>query len=243
MTNATTLRTLVIDNRFNDKRLTEAQVGKDSLKVLTTLYRGALDAITEWASKDYAHTSTNEDHDAAFNAVKKILSCYTTKDDKIIIDETSMRTIRDLSTKITRMYSDEYKTAKKALAKANSTLADREKDLIEKGAPKKYIGETNSEWLTRVKALELNTKVGEIDLLELYENALSICTLKEEAVKTIEEAGNYTWRGIIPQTLPVFADCVEGYIADCLIDGHNLKSSKKIREEKAEAKKAAKAEA
>ena len=86
MTNATTLRTLVIDNRFNDKKLTEAQVGKESLKVLTTLYRGALDAITEWASKDYAHISTNEDHDAAFDAVKKILSCYTTEDDKINIE-------------------------------------------------------------------------------------------------------------------------------------------------------------
>jgi hypothetical protein len=63
---ATILREKVLENRFTLGRLSKDTLGED-YKELTDLYRAALDALTIWASKDYSHTSTQEDVDRMFD--------------------------------------------------------------------------------------------------------------------------------------------------------------------------------
>ena len=75
-TNAKTLRTMVMDNALTLGRLTKDSVGSEDYKILTTLYTNALDALTEWAGKDYTHTSNNSDLDNAFAKAKAILELF-----------------------------------------------------------------------------------------------------------------------------------------------------------------------
>jgi uncharacterized protein YaaR (DUF327 family) len=243
MTNATTLRTLVIDNSFELGRLTAEQLGMKDYKTLTALYTTALDALTDWAAKDYAHISTKEDADPSFTAVKAILDLYTTDDDRIAIDQTSMRTMRDCATKPKRMYSKEYNEAEKARRYAEKVVKDRIADLMELGAPAfSYNKDTfvAEDYATAVRESGVNTTVGNTDMLSMFERASDVLAVKTTAVEKIKAKGNWTWRRPNPVTIAEFADLVENYIADCLTSGFNMKSSKAIRdskkEERAEAK-------
>lgn len=240
--NAKELRTLVIDNSLTMGRLNKATLGDADYKELTTLYRNALDAITEWASADYTHTSTVEDSNKAFESVKAILGLFATDEDRIIIDQKSMATMRDCATKPTRMYSKAYKDAHKAYKKAKDTFAERGDDLVTLGAPVRNDDEATADYVARVKESGIDTKVGEMDMLEMYLAAESVLTVKAKAEQDIKDAGNWTWRRPQPVSLNIFADLIENYIADCLVDGYNMKSSKKIREEKKAEREAAKAE-
>ena len=245
-TNAITLRTMVMDNA-----LTLGRLSKDSFKTecksdyaeLTTLYRNALDALTDWASKDYAHKSTNEDVDNAFATVKAILDVFATNEDKIIIDKVSMRTMRDCATKPKRLYSKEYTVAEKARKEQAKTADSRYEDLLTLGCPELVEDETTADYVARVRELGINTVSESIDMLELYQNAMATLTVKTKKVEDIKANGNWTWRRPVAVSLVEFADLVENYIADCLMDGYNIKSSKTVRDERkaeADAKKAEK---
>ena len=266
-TSAKELRTLVMDNSLELGRLTEKQLGKEDYRELTKLYRNALDAITEWAAKDYNHTSVNGDDKASFDAVKAILSLFATDESRIIIDEASMRTIRDCATKPQRMYSEKYKKAEKARSSQQKTAIERYEDLLTLGVEKsdeydvialikgiKDSGEIADElkfFIDDVRASEVVTSVGTTDMLTMFENSLATLVVRTKAVENIKSAGKWTWRRIAPVDgngePKVFADLVENYIADCLIDGRNIKTSKGIRDEakarRDEAKKAKLAEA
>ena len=242
-TTATTLRTLVIENRWTASRISQAQLGNDEdYRALTTLYRNALDALTDWASKDYAHTSDKADVDNAFTHIKAILDLFTTEDDRIIIDQSSMRTMRDCATKPKRLYSEAYTKARKALSNASKTVKERLADLVTLGAPTINEDEKSEDYATRIRDLGINTKSGVVDMLEMYLTAVSVESVKAKALKDVMDKGNYTWRRPIAVTLGEFADLIENYIGDCLEEGYNLKSSKGVRAEKT-AERKAKAEA
>jgi uncharacterized protein YaaR (DUF327 family) len=160
--NATTLRTLVMDNSFDLGRLTAEQLGSiDDYKELTSLYTTALDALTEWAGKCYNHTSVKEDADGCFNAIKAILALYTTDDDRIIIDQQSMSTMRDCATKPKRIYSKEYNMAEKARRYAEKVVKERMADLVTMGAPERNDGETLEAYTQRVRESGVKTVVKE----------------------------------------------------------------------------------
>lgn len=257
-TNANKLRTLVVENSLELGRLSEAQVGKEDYKALTKLYRNALDMLTEWASADYAHKTTQEHISNAFESVKAILALYETDDDRIAIDNSAMHTMRDLSTQPKRQYSEKYKTAEKARKAQEKTAIERYTDLITMGVEKsdeydvvelikgiKDKAEINTEltfFIEGVKASGINTSIGTVSMLEMFENALATLVVKTKAVNDIKADGNWTWRRPEAVNEKVFADLVENYVADCLIDGYNIKSTKTIREEnkakRDEAKKA-----
>ncbi len=243
MKNAMELRTLVQDNAMTLGRLTADQLGnKKDYTTLTSLYRNALDALTEWASKDYAHKTTQEDMSNAFEGIKAILELFATDEDKIIIDQSSMRTMRDCATKPKRMYSEAYTKAEKARKKQAEIADSRYDDLITLGCPEREEDETVSDYIKAVKDSGVKTVSEGLDMLEMYQAAMATLAVKEKAVQDIKDEGNWTWRRPVAVDLNTFADLIENYIADCLMDGYNIKSSKTIREEKAEARKLAKAE-
>lgn len=257
-TNANKLRTLVVDNSLELGRLTEQQVGKDDYKELTKLYRNALDMLTEWASADYSHRATQEHISNAFESVKAILALYETDDDRIAIDNSAMHTMRDLSTQPKRQYSEKYKKAEKARKMQQKTALERYEDLLTlevaeptnldveeliKGIKDKAKMPTElTEYIAQIKESKVETKVGTVDMLEMFENAVATLVVKTKAVDDIKEDGNWTWRRPEAVNEKVFADLVENYVADCLIDGYNIKPTKTIREEakarRDEAKKA-----
>ena len=240
--NAQTLRTLVMDNALTLGRLTREQLGSEDYNALTGLYRNALDKLTEWAGKDYAHTSTKKDADPSFEAVKAILELFATEESRIIIDQVSMRTMRDCATKPKRLYSKEYTVAEKARKAQAKTVNERYADLITLGAPQIAEGQNIEEYVNTIRELGIDTKVGCVDMLEMFINASAVLVVKTKAVEDIKAKGNWTWRRPVATDLNTFADLIENYIADCLVDNYNLKSSKAIREEKAEERKLAKAE-
>ena len=242
MTNATTLRTMVIDNALTLGRLSKDALGKTDYETLSTLYRNALDALTEWASKDYAHKSDKSDVDNAFTSIKAILELFATDEDRIIIDQASMRTMRDCATKPKRLYSAEYTKAEKARKAQAKTVSERYTDLLTLGAPERNDEETLESYVARIIEAKVNTKVDSIDMLELYKNANATLTVKTKAVDDIKAKGNWTWRRPVAVDLNTFADLVENYIADCLIDNYNLKPSATVRAERKEAMAQAKAE-
>lgn len=228
-TNAKTLRNLVIDNRFDDGRLTEAQLGKNDYKELSTLYTNALESLTQWASKDYAHTSTKKDKDTAFASVKAILGLYATDESRVIIDEASLRTLRDFAVKPKRMYSDAYKIARKLVKKAEETLSDRISDLENLGIPAPKLNDEDFELDNYVKAVRessVDTKVGNTDMLDMFVAALNTLVLRNAKIEEIKKAGNWTWKRPQPVALGEFATLVENYVGDCLEEGFNLKSYK-----------------
>ena len=235
------LRTLVMDNALEIGRVSMDNLGTEDYRELSTLYRNALDALTDWAAKDYKHLSTDTESDAAFTAVKAILAVFSTDEERIIIDQTSMRTMRDLATKPKRQYSDAYKTARAAHNKAKKTLAERYSDLITLGAPVRNEDEETAAYVARIRATGIKTMVGVTDMLDMYTAAESVCIIKAAAEQSVKDAGNWTWKRPEAVNINEFADLVENYIADCLIDGYNIKTSKAIREEKAAKRAAAKA--
>ena len=238
---ATKLRKLVIDNALTLGRLDKATMGED-YAVLTALYQNALDALTDWAGKDYAHKTEKSDVDNAFTHVKAILDLFTTKDDKIVIDQSSMRTMRDCATKPKRLYSDEYKKAEKARKEQAKQADSRYDDLLTLGCPERAEDEELADYVARVRALGVNTKSEKIDMLDMYQNALATLAVKTQKVESIKAKGNWTWKRPVAVSLTEFADLVENYIADCLTDGYNIKPTKVIREEQAAAREAKKAE-
>ena len=251
MKNAMELRTLVMDNALSLGRLDKETLGKKDYDTLTALYRNTLDALTEWAGKDYAHTSVKEDADASFTAVKSILALFTvektdedgkTVEERIIIDQVSMRTMRDCATKPKRLYSSAYTKAEKARKAQAKIVAERYEDLITLGAPARNDEESIEDYADRIREEGIATNVGAVDMLTMYINASAVLVVKEKAVQDIKDAGNWTWRRPVAVDIATFADLIENYIADCLMDGYNLKSSKTVRDEKAEARKLAKTE-
>lgn len=242
MKNATELRTLVMENALTLGRLNAETLGKKDYNALTVLYRNALDALTEWAGLDYAHKSDKQSADPSFAAVKAILELFATDENKIVIDQSSMRTMRDCATKPKRLYSDAYTKAEKARKAQAKTALERYEDLITLGAPERNDEETIEDYSARIREAGVATQVGAVDMLEMFINANAVLVVKEKAVQDIKDAGNWTWRRPVAVDLNTFADLIENYVADCLMDGYNIKSSKAIREEKAEARKLAKTE-
>lgn len=238
---AKTLRTLVMDNALTLGRLTKEALGED-YAVMTILYTNALDALTEWAGKDYAHKSTTTDVDNAFTAIKAILEVFATEEDRIVIDQTSMRTMRDCATKPKRLYSAEYTKAEKARKEQAKQADSRYEDLMTLGCPEIAEEESVTDYVARVRELGINVMSNNIDMLEMYQNAVATLAVKTKKVEAIKEAGNWTWRRPVAVSLAEFADLIENYIADCLMDNYNIKSSKVVREEKAAARAQAKAE-
>ena len=244
MLNANELRKMVTENALTMGRLKKDDIGNDNYKELTALYTNALDALTEWAAQDYIHKSTTTESDNAFAAVKAILALFSTDEERIIIDQMSMRTMRDLATKPRRQYSPEYRKAHTALLKAQATLKDRYHDLIVLGVPQisQTDAETIDDYIKRVRELGVNTMNNNVDMLEMFKAADSVLTIKQKAEDDIKAKGNWSWKRPVAVPLNEFAELVENYIADCLIDGYNIKTSKVVRDEQAEARKA-KAEA
>lgn len=228
--NAKTLRKLVMDNALTLGRLSKETLGED-YAVLTTLYTNALDSLTKWAGKDYAHTSDQTDIDNAFATIKAILELYATDENRIIIDQTSMRTMRDCATKPKRLYSAEYTKAEKARKEQAKTVDSRYDDLMTLGCPELAEDETTADYVARVRELGINVLSNKIDMLSMYENAVATLAVKTKKVEDIKAKGNWTWKRPVAVSLAEFADLVENYIADCLMDGYNLKSSKTVRDE------------
>lgn len=224
------LRKLVMENALTLGRLTKEALGED-YAVMTTLYTNALDALTEWAGKDYKHTSDKADVDNAFTSIKAILDLFATDESRIIIDQTSMRTMRDCATKPKRLYSAEYTKAEKARKEQAKQADSRYEDLLTLGCPEVNEDETTSDYVARVRELGINVTSNKIDMLSMYENAVATLAVKTKKVDDIKAKGNWTWRRPVAVTLNEFADLIENYIADCLIDNYNIKSSKTVRDE------------
>lgn len=242
MKTALELRNLVIDNSLTLGRLDAETLGKEDHKALTTLYRNALDALTAWAALDYAHKSDKKSCDPSFEAIKAILALFSTEDEKIIIDHASMRTMRDCATKPKRLYSMAYTKAEKARREQAKTAKSRYEDLITLGCPAREEDEELADYISAIKEMGIDTVSEGVDMLEMYQAAMATLAVKEKAVQNIKDAGNWTWRRPVAVSLAEFADLIENYIADCLVDNYNIKSSKTVREEKAEERKNAKAE-
>jgi hypothetical protein len=238
---ATTLRTLVTENALEIGRVSKDALGED-YNTLTNLYRNGLDALTEWAEKDYAHKSEQADRDNAFTHIKPILEAFATDEDRIIIDQASMRTLRDLATKPKRMYSKEYREAEKARREQAKQANSRYDDLLTLGAPERTEDEETADYVARVRELGITTVVDGTDMLEMYQNALAYLAVKTAKVESIKKNGKWTWRRPIAVSVNEFAELVENYIADCLIDGYNLKSSTTIRADRKAEREAAKAQ-
>jgi hypothetical protein len=100
-----------------------------------------------------------------------------------------------------------------------------------------------ADYVARVRELGINVMSNTIDMLTMYENAIATLAVKTKKVEDIKAKGNWTWKRPISVGLAEFADLVENYIADCLVDNYNIKSSKVVRDEakaEREAKKASK---
>ena len=243
MKNAMELRTLVMENALSLGRLNAETLGKEDYKSLSALYRNALDALTEWAGLDYAHKSDKQSADPSFAAVKAILELFATDEDRIVIDQASMRTMRDCATKPKRLYSDAYTKAEKARKAQAKTAVERYNDLITLGAPERNENESVEDYAARIRAVGTETQVGAVDMLDMFVNANAVLVVKEKAVADIKAAGNWTWRRPVAVDLSTFADLIENYIADCLMDNYNIKSSKTVREERSAARAEAKTNA
>lgn len=241
-TTAMQLRTLVMDNSLSLGRLDTKTLGKEDYTELSKVYTTALDALTEWASKDYAHQASKKDEDNAFTAVKAILAFFSTDEERIIIDKSSMRTLRDCATKPKRLYSKEYQIAYKALKNAQKVVDERTADLITLGCAERNENETVQEYSDRIKASGVEVVADGIDMLSMYVNANAVLTVKTKAVEDIKANGNWTWKRPIAVATNEFAELVENYIADCLTDRYNIKTSAAVRAEKAEQRAMAKAE-
>lgn len=238
-TNATTLRKMVLENRWTAGKLSEAQLGsKDDYTELSKAYKNCLEALTDWAGKDYAHTSKKSDLDNAFASAKAILELFATDEDRIIIDNASLRTLRDFAVKPKRMYSENYKKAMKLLKLAKSTLEERLADLRTLGIEVPEEIEDFDAFLENIKEEASKHMSGSMNMHELITGLYTTVSIREKAVEDVKSAGNWTWKRPAPVNPNEFAELVENYIGDCLEDGFNLKSYKATTaEEKALNKK------
>lgn len=234
---AESFRTAVCDNREEVNRVSAESLGITPVeyKALTDLYTETLDAITAWASAGYRHADDVKEYkNNAFSAMKNILALFTTDDNRVIVDDESLATLRDFATKPAIMYSAEYKKANKLYKDSQKTLDERIDDIMTfNGIPARLVGETISKWCDRIAESGVDTMQGEVDMCEMLRNANATMAVRAKAVKTIQDAGKWHWRVAVPVHVSVFADMVENYVADCILDGYNLKSSKVIRDEKA----------
>ena len=240
---ATALREALLNN-FNGGRLSADELGnKADYNELTDLYRNALDALTEWASKDYIHATTRAETDACFAAATAILNLFKTDENRIIIDEMSMRSLRDMAVKPRKQYSPAFIKARKAENDAHKTANDRYADLRALGAPAKEEDESISDYVARVKESGINviggTKDVPLNMLEMFENAVKMYAVKHEDTEAVKKAGRWVWKRPVAVSLNEFAELVETYISDCLENNYNLKSSATVRAERA-AERAAK---
>lgn len=237
-TNAKTLRKMVLENRWTAGKLSEAQLGsKTDYNELSKLYKDCLEALTDWAGKDYTHTSKKSDLDNAFAKAKAILELFATEEDRIIIDNASLRTLRDFAVKPKRMYSESYKKAAKLLKLANATVDARLADLATLGVDIPDEIENFDTFVQSIKDSGINTTVGSIDMLEMLTTAHKVVEVREQAIEDVKSAGNWTWKRPAPVNPNEFAELVENYIGDCLEDGFNLKSYKATNAEAKELNK------
>jgi hypothetical protein len=237
-TNAKTLRKMVLENRWTAGKLSEAQLGsKTDYVELSKLYKDCLEALTDWAGKDYTHTSKKSDLDNAFAKAKAILELFATEEERIIIDNASLRTLRDFAVKPKRMYSESYKKAAKLLKLANTTLDARFEDLATLGVEIPEEIENFDEFVQSIKDSGIDTTSGSVDMLEMLISAHKTVEIREKAVEDVKSAGNWTWKRPAPVNPNEFAELVENYIGDCLEDGFNLKSYKATTDEAKELNK------
>ena len=241
-TSSQKMRELVIDNSLTLGRLSKDTLGVEDYNHLTSLYQNALDALTLWSSMDYIHQTQKDIIDNAYDKCKAILALYATDNDRIIIDQVSMRTLRDLAIKPKRQYSKEYKDASKALKKQLDAVNGRYADITTLGAVARLEDELLEVYVARVKAQKLNFVVNGIDMLEMYQNACATLVVKEKAVEDIKAKGNWTWRRPVAVNTAIFGELVENYIADCLVDGYNIRPSQQVREDAKAEREARKAE-
>lgn len=241
MMNAQTLRNLVTENAFDMGRLSREQVDKDTYDILTTHYRAALDAITDWAKKNERHAATKEDVDNAFLHVKNALNLFATDESRIVIDQQSMLSLRDRATKPVIKHTQAYLDAKKAMQAAEKTWLARSKDLIDLHAPKPEVDESAADFVARVRASGVNTVVDGLDMLEMWNVAFAQMTIKTNAFNEVKARGHHSWSDVAPVSDNKFAELFEQYVAKCLECGENMKSSKDIRDERAAAAAAARA--
>lgn len=240
-TTATTLRKLVKENSLTLKRLSKEQLSDPAdFAELTNAYENCLDAMTEWAAADYKHKTTKEIEDKAYNTCKTVLGFYTTKDDRIAVDPMSIRTIRDQAIHPKRFYSSDYTAASKALRDATKILQGTINCLDELGYKEPGENDDLQKWNA---SLDGEIYLNGINVPNAYIQARANVEGCRAKVERVKEAGNWTWRRPVSQGLAVFADLLENYVADCLIDGYNIKPNSQIRFEKKlanEAKAAAK---
>lgn len=241
-TSSQKLRQLVIDNSLTLGRLSKETLGVEDYNSLTSLYQNALDALTLWASMDYIHQTQKDTMDNAYDKCKAILALYETDDDRIAIDPMSLRTLRDLAIKPQRQYSKEYKDAEKARKKQEETAQSRYTDILTLGAVARLEDEDLPAYLVRVKAQNINFVVNGIDMLEMYQNAMATLVVKTKAVEDIKAKGNWTWRRPVAVNTATFGELFENYIADCLVEGYNIRPSQQVREALKAEREARKAE-
>lgn len=233
------LRDLIVNNRFENNRLSRKDLGNEDYNELTKLYRNAEDALTEWASADYNHKTTKEHIDNAFNAVKAILLIYQTDDSRIIIDEVSMRSIRDMATQPKRIYSKEYTKAMKEL-KAQQKSVDKNYEILkELGNDMPTENQDFDAWVEEVLANKKYMLYGTTNMVDMLKMSMVHLDKCNKDIEDIKKAGKWSWRRAVPVSENIFADLIENYVGDCLEDGYNIKTSKNIRDEKAEARKLA----
>lgn len=235
MFNPEMLRNLVIENREIASRLTMSDLGctADEYKSLTDLYQSALDALSEYAGLDYQHADSKTAENVAFDAVKRILSMYKTEDSKIIIDSASLRTMRDVAIAPKRFYSAEYRKANKAMREMSAQLNSRIDDINAfDGIPARLADESIPAWCDRIVESGVDTMRDSVNMCDMLRNAHATYVSKCAIVENIKKAGKWTWRQPCAVSVAVFADMVENYVADCLIDGFNLKTSSAIREDR-----------
>lgn len=237
-TNATTLREIVVANQFNDERINAEIIGTENFKELQNGYKMALESLTVWAAKDYAHISKKTDKDRAFTLVKDLLSIYTTDDSRIIIDECSLRTLRDLAISKRREYSQEYKVARKLLKKAVDTIAERCNDI---GIEVPDYAEEDFDIDEYIDSVGTHIVKG-TDITELLRAALSTYVIRTDKIKTLRETTNWTWVRPAPVSVSVFGTLVENYVADCITENYNIKSYTEDAKARKEQNKAIKEE-
>ena len=235
MFNSEMLRNLVIDNREVANRLTMADLGctAEEYKSLTALYQSALDALTEYAALDYKHADSKTAENVAFDAIKRILSMYKTDDSKVIIDSASLRTMRDVAIAPKRFYSAEYRKANKAMRDMSAQLNSRIDDINAfDGIPARLADESIPAWCDRIVESGVDTMRDGINMCDMLRAAHATYVSKCAIVENVKASGKWTWRQPCAVSVSVFADMVENYVADCLLDGYNLKTSSAIRDEK-----------
>lgn len=226
---ATALRALVCDHS-----MTLDIVSADDLGDRFVPYKASMNALlgslTVWARKDYLHITEHTDIDAAFAAVQTYLGQFTTEDNRIVIDTMAMRTMRDAAVKAKRCYSDGYKALTKALKRAQSALDAHVDVLFE--SPADYMDDTGAVDVAAYKCAvaEYDEVIGDTMRSNLAVSALYTVQRIEGDLEDLKATTKWTWKELSPVTLKEFAQIVEGYVADCILDHYNIKDVNTAKE-------------